>query len=164
MAWWRHHMGPFFRVTVPLTGDQWIPITKARDAELWCFLDLRLNKRLSKQSRRWWFEKISRSLLHHCNELRRPMQLWEYPMITTSMTLLLMPWIRATPGSTNQIIDYAGYMPLGHTRGRFDLHVASQCSFRPAARVPQCTNPVPHGAPLCNWEVHMCTSLLRDGV
>ena len=43
-----------FRVTGPLcgefTGHRWIPLTKASDAELWCFLDLRLNKRLSKQS------------------------------------------------------------------------------------------------------------------
>ena len=31
------------------------------------FFDLRLNKRLSKQSRRWWFETPSRSLWRHCN-------------------------------------------------------------------------------------------------
>ena len=40
-----------FRVTGPLcgklTGDRWIPLTKASDAELWCFFDLRLYKRLS---------------------------------------------------------------------------------------------------------------------
>ena len=31
------------------TGHWWIPLTKASDAELWCFFDLRLNIRLSKQ-------------------------------------------------------------------------------------------------------------------
>ena len=31
------------------------------------FLDLRLNKRLSKQSWGWWFETPSRPLWHHCN-------------------------------------------------------------------------------------------------
>ena len=31
------------------------------------FLDLHLNKRLSKQARRWWFETASRSLWRHCN-------------------------------------------------------------------------------------------------
>ena len=46
----------------PVTGEfpsyrQW------RDV----FFDLRLNKRLSKQSRRWWFETPSRSLWRHCN-------------------------------------------------------------------------------------------------
>ena len=34
--------GNIFRVTGPLcgdfTGDEWIPLTKASDAELWCFL------------------------------------------------------------------------------------------------------------------------------
>ena len=29
-------------------GPRWIPRTKANDAELWCFFDRRLNKRLSK--------------------------------------------------------------------------------------------------------------------
>ena len=47
--------GDIFRVAGSLcgqlTGHLWIPHTKASDAELWYFLDLRLNKRLSKQSR-----------------------------------------------------------------------------------------------------------------
>ena len=41
---------------------RWIPFTKASYAELWCFFDLRLNKRLSKQSWGWWFETPSRRL------------------------------------------------------------------------------------------------------
>ena len=42
-------------------NSRWIPHTKASDAELWCFLwsDLRLNKRLSKQSWGWRFETPS---------------------------------------------------------------------------------------------------------
>ena len=58
--------GDIFRATGPLwgefTGHRWIPLTKASDAELWCFLYLCLNKWLSKQSRRWWFETSSRPL------------------------------------------------------------------------------------------------------
>ena len=59
-----------------LTGDRWIPHTKASDAELWCFLwsarfdvffDLCPNKLLSKQSCGWWSEMPSCSLWHHCN-------------------------------------------------------------------------------------------------
>ena len=61
-----------FRVTGRLCGEfsghQWIPHTKASDAELCCFFDLCLNKRLSKQSWGWWFETPSRSLWRHCNE------------------------------------------------------------------------------------------------
>ena len=39
------------------------PVTRSFDV---C-LDLRLNKRLSKQSLRWWFETLSRPLWRHCN-------------------------------------------------------------------------------------------------
>ena len=71
--------GNIFRVTGPLcgefTGHRWIPLshrsillTKASDTEPWFFY-LRMNKRLSKQSRRLWFETPSRSLWRHCNAL-----------------------------------------------------------------------------------------------
>ena len=71
--------GNIFRVTGPscgeFTGHRWIPLTPVtgefpsqmpvtRSYDV--FFDLRLNKRLSKQSRRWWFEKPSRSLWRHC--------------------------------------------------------------------------------------------------
>ena len=46
-----------FRVTGHLcgefTGPLWIPHTKAREVEFDVFFDLRLNKRLSKQSWGW---------------------------------------------------------------------------------------------------------------
>ena len=41
-------------------------LTKASDADI--FFDLRLNKRLSKQSGRRWFETPLRSLWCHCND------------------------------------------------------------------------------------------------
>ena len=63
--------GNIFRVTGHLwgefTGPRWIPLTKASDAELWCFLWSRLDKRLSKQSWGWWFETRSRSLWRDSN-------------------------------------------------------------------------------------------------
>ena len=41
-TWWRHQVEIFFRVTGPLWGEssghRRIPLTKASDAELWCFL------------------------------------------------------------------------------------------------------------------------------
>ena len=39
------------------------PVTRSFDV----FFDLRLNKRLSKQSWGWWFETPSRALWRHCN-------------------------------------------------------------------------------------------------
>ena len=63
--------GNIFRVTGRLcgefTGHRWISHTKASDAELWWLFDLRLNKRLSKQSWGGWFETPSYSLWRQCN-------------------------------------------------------------------------------------------------
>ena len=51
--------GNIFRVTDPLcgefTGHWWIPLTKTSDAGFGVFFDLRLNKRLNKQSLHRWF-------------------------------------------------------------------------------------------------------------
>ena len=65
--------GNIFRITGHLcgefTGRRWIPHTKpvARSS---VFFDLRLNKRLSKQSWGWWFETLSRPLWRHRNVVR----------------------------------------------------------------------------------------------
>ena len=64
--------GNLFRVTGLLygifTGHPWLPLTKASDAELWCFFYLSPNKRLDKQSRHRWFETPLSSLWRHSNE------------------------------------------------------------------------------------------------
>ena len=52
--------GNIFRVTGPLrrefTGHRWIPPKRPVTRSFDIFFDLRLNKRLSEQSRGWWFE------------------------------------------------------------------------------------------------------------
>ena len=52
----------------PVTGEipAQRPVTRSFDV----FLDLRLNKRLSKQSWCWWFETPSCPLWRHCNVFR----------------------------------------------------------------------------------------------
>ena len=61
-----------FRVTGPLWGDAtshwWSPWQRPVTRNFDVFFDPRLNRRLSKQSRRRWFETPSRSLLRHCND------------------------------------------------------------------------------------------------
>ena len=58
-------------VTGPLwkefTVDRWIPSQRPVRLCFDVFFDLRLNPRLNKQSRRWWFETSSRSSWRHCN-------------------------------------------------------------------------------------------------
>ena len=51
----------------PMTGEfpAQRPVTRSFDV----FLDLRLNKRLRKQSWDWWFETPSCSLCRHCNAM-----------------------------------------------------------------------------------------------
>ena len=63
--------GNIFRVTGPLcrelTGPGEFPAQRPVTRSLDVFFDLRLYKRLSKQSWGWWFQTPSFSLLRHCN-------------------------------------------------------------------------------------------------
>ena len=62
------HFSLYWRFVRGIHPHRWIPLTKACDAELWFFFfDLRMNKRLSKQMRRRWFEMPSFTLWRHCN-------------------------------------------------------------------------------------------------
>ena len=70
-AWWRHQMEEFSALLVicagnsPVTGEfpAHRPVTLSFDV----FFDLRLNKRLNKQSCGWWFETPSRPSWRFCN-------------------------------------------------------------------------------------------------
>ena len=72
-AWWRHQMETFSALLAICVGNSPVPgefpaqrpVTRSSDV----FLDLRLNKRLSKQSWGWWFDTLSRPLGRHCNGL-----------------------------------------------------------------------------------------------
>ena len=71
-AWWRHQMEAFSALLALCAGNALVtgefpsqrPVTRSFNVSS----DLRLNKRLSKHSRRRWFETRSRSLWRHCNE------------------------------------------------------------------------------------------------
>ena len=68
---WRHQMETFSASLAICAGNSPVPgefpsqkpVTRSFDV----FFDLRLNKRLSKQSWGWWFETLSWSLWRHCN-------------------------------------------------------------------------------------------------
>ena len=71
ISWWRHQMETFFALLAlfagnsPVTGEfpSQRPVTRSFNV----FFDLGLTKRLSKQSKRWWFETPSCSLWRHRN-------------------------------------------------------------------------------------------------
>ena len=71
-SWWRHQIGKFSAVLGLCEGNSPVPgefpaqrpVTRSFDV----FFDLRLNKRLRKQSWGWWFETPSGPLWRHCND------------------------------------------------------------------------------------------------
>ena len=67
IAWWRHQMETLSPLLALFTGELPAPRPVTRNFDV--FFDLRLNKRLGKQSWCWWFETPSRSLWRHCNGL-----------------------------------------------------------------------------------------------
>ena len=70
-SWWRYQMETLSALLAicagnsPVTGEfpSKRPVTRSFDV----FFDLCLNKRLSKQSRGWWFQTPWRPLWRHCN-------------------------------------------------------------------------------------------------
>ena len=74
--WWRHQMETFSALLAlcagnsPVTGEfpAQRPVMRSFDV----FFDLRLSKRLSKQSWGWWFEMPSHPLWCHCNYYTYP--------------------------------------------------------------------------------------------
>ena len=66
------------------------PVTQSFDV----FSDLRLNKRLSKQSWTWWFETLSRPLWRHCNvksTISKHMSQTKFMSMSREITLGWMP-------------------------------------------------------------------------
>ena len=71
-SWWRHQMETLSALLVlcagnsPGTGE--FPSQRPMTRSFGVFFDLRLNRRLSKQSWGWWFEMPPHSLWRHCND------------------------------------------------------------------------------------------------
>ena len=73
LPWWRHQIETFSALLAICAGNSPAcgefpaqrPVTRSYDV----FFDLRLNKRLSKQSWGWWFETLSRPLWRHRNDI-----------------------------------------------------------------------------------------------
>ena len=74
LTWWRHQMETISALLAICAGNSPVtdefPVQKSVTRSFDVFFDLRLNKRLSKQSWGWWFETLSRPLWRHCNVLR----------------------------------------------------------------------------------------------
>ena len=79
--WWRHQMETFSALLAFCAGNSPVhgefptqrPVTRSFDI----FFDLRLNKRLSKQSWGWWSETPSSSLWRHRNAITVVANFWQ---------------------------------------------------------------------------------------
>ena len=112
--------GNIFRVTGPLWVNPPViggflsqrPVTRSFNI----FFDLHPNKRLSKQSRRWWFEAQSRSLWRHCNiqgeqegwecdnsnpKWGNDIWIWQWPRIDSEICLT---WGRKNIGTSSKLV------------------------------------------------------------
>ena len=69
--WWRHQMETFSALLAICAGNSPVPTEfpgqRPVTRSFGVFFDLRLNKRLSKQSWGWWFETLPRPLWRHSN-------------------------------------------------------------------------------------------------
>ena len=99
-AWWRHQMETFSALLALCAGNSPAsgefpaqrPVTRSFDV----FFDLRLNKRLSKQSWGWWFETPSCLLWRHGND-----NLWQN-LDDASTTPVRARNLKIHPSTTHQ--------------------------------------------------------------
>ena len=108
------------------------PVTRSFDV----FFDLRLNKRLSKQSQGWWFETLSRPSWRHGNALA--INVWNEPVIHSFDMYLLSSWTfftnnRVTSGLRCHEVLVISLVMMGFTHradgSGFELWFELNCDF-----------------------------------
>ena len=93
ISWWRNQMETFSALLAlcvgksPVTGE--VPLQRPVTRSFSVFFDLRLNKRLSKQSRRRWFKTPSPLLWRHCNNQSLS---WNQSLSIDSPLVPVMTW------------------------------------------------------------------------
>ena len=111
-TWWRHHMETFSVLLAlcvgnsPVTGE--FPSQRPVTRSFGVFVDLHLNKGLSKQSSGWWFEMPLCSLWHHCSDLP----------ISNSCAVYLLEYVHVCCGFFRGVciswaVDYTCKSPSG---------------------------------------------------
>ena len=103
-TWWRHQIETFSALLAicagnsPVTGE--FPAPRAVTRSFDVFLDLRLNKQLSKHSLGWWFETLSRALWRQCNVNHRWRQ-GMYIQLHPILEYICYPYLKLDAGLAN---------------------------------------------------------------
>ena len=123
------------------------PVTRSFDV----FFDMRLNKRLSKQSWGWWFETLSCPLWRHCHGLRKMLR--GHFQQTLWAAMLAVPWVTGLTVMASWIfMRYATRCPI-----KFTTSIIRQRHHnRPTSQIPQRTKTISHNE-------HECTFQLQSG-
>ena len=108
-VWWRHQMETFSALPAlcarnsPVTGE--FPAQRPVTRSFGVFFDLRLNKRLSKQSWGWWFETPSCSLWRHCKVYMHSNKPCTCRLKSPATRLFVDPFVQANiRGTINALI------------------------------------------------------------
>ena len=126
---WRRHQMETFSASLAPCGNSPVygefpvqrPVTRSFDV----FFDLRLIKRLSKHSRGWWFETLSRPLRRHCNDSERA-PAW----LMTSQWQISLNKTRPPPTSTSTwAAKWTHFARLKYRRVSYRHHVYSLCQL-----------------------------------
>ena len=138
---WKHlkRYWPFVLGTGEFPAQR--PVTRSFDV----FFDLRLNKRLSKQSWGWWFGTLSRPLWRHCNDF----PLWgffiDYTFTTVWSRIMSWWWPISSPVANHSFQTASAFESIS-IRHRSDAKVSDRCLIDVGPTV------------LAIWEVHNCSS------
>ena len=133
----------------PVTGEfpTQRPVTRSFDV----FVDLRLNKRLSKQSWGWWFETPSRPLWRQCNDRLPPLlMIYIWPCVSLVKQIILPPISRTHNRKVTNwnapILSVFQFIPHPHTNPTHHPYknwcyfiIPSYCLvFIKPTRIPHC--------------------------
>ena len=129
-TWWRHQMETLSALLAlcagnsPITGEfpSQRPVTRNLDV----FFDLRLNKRLSKQSWVWWFETPWRSLWRHWN-VGKVIDAFGHG-IPRKLTVVTVPTLSLL--ATHEVVSMTASCAIGlqnnhHDNFRFPIYIFS---------------------------------------
>ena len=126
IPWWRHQMETYSLLLwrkPPVSGE--FPSQRLVTRSFDVFFDLRLNKRLSKQSRRPWFDTQSRSLWRRCN-VRYKYNKYSIKKslgISNYVDIIWPPWrLRSTCSGIQQIQYWSSVVPFyvdSHHKGQW---------------------------------------------
>ena len=90
LTWWRHQMETLSALLALCAGNSPFPYEflaqRPVTRSFYVYFDLRLNKRLCKQSWGWWFETLLCPLWRHSNDKDLPVNLFSYYPRIFSMT------------------------------------------------------------------------------